>query len=45
MCVKCAERRAKLVEALSKKNAIEAAKQAMIGAAEMVGLKKKPDGE
>lgn len=40
-CKPCAERRAKLVEALSKRNAIEAAKQAMIGAAEMLKLKPK----
>lgn len=44
MCKSCAERRAKLTEALSQKDAIAAAKHAMAGIAEMVGVKKKePD--
>lgn len=41
MCKSCAERRAKLTEALSQKDAIAAAKHAMAGIAEMVGIKKK----
>ena len=43
MCKPCAERRAKLTEALSRADAIKAAEHAMKGLAEMVGLKKKPD--
>ena len=41
MCKPCEERRAKLMQALSKRDAIEAARQAMLGAAEMVGVKGK----
>jgi len=42
-CKPCEERRKKLASALSQKDAIEAARQMMLGAAELVGLKKKPD--
>ena len=45
MCKPCEERRAKLMQALSKRDAIEAARQAMLGAAEMVGVKGKPESE
>lgn len=44
-CKPCEERRAKLVEALSKADAIKAAEHAMKGLAEMVGLKKKPESD
>lgn len=44
-CKTCEERRAKLVEALSKADAIKAAEHAMKGLAEMVGLKKKPESD
>lgn len=40
-CKPCEERRKKLVSALSKRDAIKAARQMMLGAAELVGLKKK----
>ena len=43
VCKSCAERRAKLTESLSQKDAIAAAKHAMAVVAEMVGIKKKPD--
>lgn len=43
-CKTCEERRKKLASALSQRDAIEAARQMMLGAAELVGLKKKePD--
>lgn len=45
LCKSCAERRAKLTEALSQKDAIKAAKHAMAGVAEMVGIKKKESGD
>ena len=45
MCKSCAERRAKPTEALSQKDAIAAAKHAMAGVAEMVGIKKKPESD
>ena len=37
----CAKRRAGVIKALSQRDAIEAARQMMLGAAEMVGLKDK----
>lgn len=45
MCKPCADRRAKLVEALSRADAIKAAEHATKGLAELVGLKKKPDSD
>lgn len=45
MCKPCEARRKKLVEALSKKDALSAVKHAAAGAAEMVGIKKKPDAD
>lgn len=45
VCKSCAERRAKLTEALSQKDAIAAAKHAMAGIAEMAGIKKKEAGD
>ena len=41
MCKSCEERRLKLKEALKAKNAAEAVKQAVLGVAEVVGLKAK----
>lgn len=45
MCEACSERRKKLVDALLAAKIAEAAKQAAIGAAELVGLKDKGDGK
>lgn len=45
MCKSCEERRNDVRVALSQGNAIKAAQYAMLGAAEMIGLKKKPDSE
>lgn len=42
-CKTCQDRRAKLVEALSKADAIKAAEHMMKGLAEMVGVKKKEE--
>lgn len=45
-CKTCADRRAGLIEALSRADAIKAAEHAMKGLAEMIGLKKKEaDGD
>lgn len=43
MCKPCEARRKKLAEALSRKDALAAVAHAAKGAAEMVGIKKKPD--
>ena len=45
MCVKCAERRAGLMQALSQRDAIKAAEHAMKGLAEMVGVKEKSESD
>ena len=42
-CKPCEDRRAGLIEALSRADAIKAAEHAMKGLAEMVGIKKKPE--
>lgn len=42
-CEHCERRRAGLEEAISKGDAIKAAMHAMLGLAEMTGLKKKPE--
>lgn len=44
-CPTCAERRAKLLEAWQNRQIAEAVRQAALGAAEMVGVKRKGGGE
>lgn len=44
-CKPCKARRDKLLEALSRADAIKAAEHAVKGLAEMAGLKKKPESE
>lgn len=44
-CKPCEERRAKLKQALSQRDAIAAAEHMMNGLAEMAGLKKKPESD
>lgn len=45
MCSECAARRQKLLDALLRAKIAEAARQAVLGAAEMAGLKGKGDAE
>ena len=45
MCKPCQDRRNKLMQALSQRDAIKAAEHAMKGLAEMVGIKKKPESD
>lgn len=44
-CTPCAERRRKFMDALLHARIADAAKQAALGAAEMVGIKEKEDGD
>lgn len=44
-CPTCAERRRKLLEAWQNRQIAEAVRQAALGAAEMVGVKRKGGGE
>ena len=45
MCKPCEQRRNKLMQALSQRDAIKAAEHAMKGLAEMVGVKEKSESD